>query len=108
MSQKSQTLWNWRLTTQEIHYGGQDHEELSEGTVWCASRRMKYLATMFKKLHYVPLLSQRKAGSGTLRSTAQKRRTTYALKPTEAWDPSQKGLLLDAPQRQSVTRLRTS
>src|SRR5438552_17823024 len=32
----------------------------------------------------------------------------YALNPTEAWVPSQKGLLLEAPQRHSVRRLRTS
>jgi hypothetical protein len=33
---------------------------------------------------------------------------SYALNPIEAWLPSQKGLLLDAPQRQSLARLRIS
>ena len=32
----------------------------------------------------------------------------HSLNPTEAWLASQKGLLAEAPHRQSVTRLRTS
>ena len=32
----------------------------------------------------------------------------HSVNPMEAWLASQNGLLADAPQRQSVTRLRTS